>query len=49
VGSRILYLRAYMADPAKRLAGAATGGLCNLVLLILAIVGVAHAWTMALR
>ena len=41
---RILYLRAYMADPEKRLIGAATTGLCNVALLLLGIVGVAKAW-----
>jgi glutathione S-transferase len=46
---RILYMRAYMADPAKRLVGAGLTGLCNVVLLILSILGVAIAWSVALR
>ena len=41
---RILYLRAYMADPEKRLIGAALSGVLNLVLLGLSIVGVAMVW-----
>ena len=41
---RILYLRAYMADPEKRLIGAALSGVLNLVLLGLSIAGVAAAW-----
>ena len=41
---RILYLRAYMADPEKRLIGAALSGVLNLVLLGLSIVGVAEVW-----
>ena len=44
VASRILYLRAYMADPEKRLVGVMIGGLCNIALLLLAIIGVAEAW-----
>jgi glutathione S-transferase len=49
VVARILYLRAYMADPAKRLVGAGITGLCNVVLLVLAIVGLAMAWSAAVR
>ena len=41
---RILYLRAYMADPDKRLIGAALSGVLNLVLLGLAVAGVAAMW-----
>ena len=41
---RILYLRAYMADPEKRLIGAALSGVLNLVLLGLSIAGVAEVW-----
>lgn len=37
---RIVYLRAYMADPDKRLIGAATGGLTNLIMFIIAATGV---------
>jgi hypothetical protein len=44
VVARILYLRAYMADPEKRLIGAMLSGILNLILLVLAIVGVAMAW-----
>jgi glutathione S-transferase len=47
VATRLLYLRTYMADPDKRLAGAGLGGLCNLVLLILAVAGIAVAWVHA--
>ena len=49
VAARILYLRAYMADPEKRLIGAALTGLCSLVLLLLALAGVAIVWSAALR
>ena len=44
VVSRIVYLRGYMADPDKRLAGAMLGGLCNLALFLIAAVGVANVW-----
>ena len=44
VAGRIVYLRAYMADPEKRLIGAMLSGLLNLALLILAIAGVAKVW-----
>lgn len=44
VVSRIVYMRAYMADPEKRIVGAMMGGLCNFALSILAIVGLALAW-----
>jgi glutathione S-transferase len=44
LATRILYLRSYMADPATRLAGAGLGGLCNLVLLVLAAAGIVNAW-----
>jgi uncharacterized membrane protein YecN with MAPEG domain len=49
VAARIIYLRAYMADPEKRLIGAALSGICNLVLLLLALAGLASAWSAALR
>jgi hypothetical protein len=49
VVGRIIYLRAYMADPEKRLIGAAIGGLTNLSLLLLALAGVAMAWSSAIR
>ena len=44
VVARIVYLRAYMADPEKRLIGAMLSGILNLVLLLLAIAGVAMVW-----
>ena len=40
---RIVYLRAYMADPEKRLVGAALGGLTNLIMFIIAAAGVVRA------
>jgi uncharacterized MAPEG superfamily protein len=49
VAARIVYLRAYMADPAKRLIGAMMGGLINLALLLLSIVGIVMAWSAALK
>jgi glutathione S-transferase len=42
--SRIIYLRAYMAGPEKRLTGWIIGAFCNLALLILAISGLTIAW-----
>jgi glutathione S-transferase len=42
--ARIIYLRAYMAGPEKRLTGWIIGAVCNLALLILAIGGLAIAW-----
>jgi glutathione S-transferase len=45
--ARILYLRAYMADPETRLIGAMLSGLSNAVLALLAIAGVARAWMAA--
>ncbi|HTT81868.1 MAG TPA: MAPEG family protein [Rhizomicrobium sp.] len=44
--SRIIYLAGYMADPANRLAGAMIGGLCNMILFIIAAIGVARIWLM---
>lgn len=44
VVGRIVYLRAYMADPEKRLIGAATSGILNLILLLLSIAGLVSAW-----
>ncbi|HEY1607284.1 MAG TPA: MAPEG family protein [Allosphingosinicella sp.] len=44
VVGRILYLRAYMADPEKRLIGAATSGLLNIALLLLGLAGLVSAW-----
>jgi len=40
---RIVYLRAYMADPEKRLIGAGLGGLTNLIMFIIAAAGVVRA------
>jgi len=40
---RIVYLRAYMADPEKRLIGAGLGGLTNLIMLVIAAAGVVRA------
>jgi uncharacterized membrane protein YecN with MAPEG domain len=40
---RIVYLRAYMADPEKRLIGAGLGGLTNLIMLVIAAAGVIRA------
>ena len=40
---RIVYLRAYMADPDKRLIGAGLGGLTNLIMFIIAAAGVVRA------
>lgn len=42
--SRIVYLVGYMADPQKRLTGAMLGGLCNIVLFVIAAAGVARVW-----
>lgn len=44
VVSRIIYLAGYMADPDKRILGAMIGGVCNLILFIIAAVGVARIW-----
>jgi glutathione S-transferase len=46
--SRIIYLAGYMADPDKRLAGAMIGGVCNMVLFIIAAIGIARIWLMPL-
>jgi glutathione S-transferase len=46
--ARVIYMRGYMADPAKRLIGAMLGGLTNVVLFIIAAVGGVPACT-ALR
>jgi len=42
--SRVVYLRGYMADPEKRVAGAMIGGICSMLLLLIAIVGLVRAW-----
>ena len=47
VVGRILYLRAYMADPEKRLLGAALSGFINIALLLLGLAGVIAAWAAA--
>jgi glutathione S-transferase len=44
VAGRIIYLRAYMTDPEKRLIGAALSGVLNLILLLLSIAGLDSAW-----
>jgi glutathione S-transferase len=44
VAGRVVYSRAYMNDPEKRLIGAASSGLVNAALFVLAILGVARAW-----
>jgi len=44
---RIVYLRAYMADPDKRLIGAALGGFTNLIMFIIAAAGVVRACLLA--
>lgn len=44
VVGRILYMRAYMADPGRRLVGMMIGLFCNVALLVLAVGGLARAW-----
>jgi glutathione S-transferase len=44
IAGRIVYLRAYMADPEKRLIGAAMSGGLNLILLLLSLAGIISAW-----
>jgi glutathione S-transferase len=44
VVGRILYMYGYLADPKKRGPGFGISGLAQLLLLILAMVGVAQAW-----
>jgi glutathione S-transferase len=44
VAARVIYMISYLADPEKRRLGAGLGGLCDLILLILAIAGVVNAW-----
>lgn len=41
---RFLYMNGYMADPAKRSTGFSIATLCQLVLLILAIIGIVQTW-----
>ena len=41
---RILYMRGYMIEPAKRELGMTIGGIASLVLLIMALTGLAFAW-----
>lgn len=41
--ARIIYMRGYMADPSKRLLGAMLGGLTNVLMFIIATVGVIKA------
>ena len=42
--ARVVYMRGYMADTAKRQIGAMMGGLCSIVLFVIAAMGVAKAW-----
>ena len=42
--ARVIYLRGYMADPDKRVPGAMLGGLCDLLLFLIAAAGVIRAW-----
>jgi len=44
---RVIYLRAYMANPQSRLPGAAISLVTNLALLIIAVIGLIRAWTAA--
>ena len=41
---RFIYMSGYMADPAKRSTGFTIATLCQLVLLILAVVGIVQTW-----
>jgi glutathione S-transferase len=41
---RILYMRGYMADPNKRLTGAAMTGVSNIIMFFIAAAGVIKAW-----
>jgi glutathione S-transferase len=41
---RILYMRGYMADPKKRLIGAATTGVSSIIMFTIAAGGVIRAW-----
>jgi len=41
---RVIYLRAYMADPAKREVGFLVGAVAVIGLLVLSIIGIVHAW-----
>jgi glutathione S-transferase len=41
---RVIYLRGYMADPAKRLLGAGIGGFTNVAMFVIALSGVLRAW-----
>ena len=41
---RVIYLRAYMTEPSKRLPGAAISLFTNLALLIIAVIGIIRAW-----
>ena len=44
VVGRVVYMQLYMGDPAKRGPGTALGGVAELALLILSIVGIVQAW-----
>jgi uncharacterized membrane protein YecN with MAPEG domain len=42
--ARIIYMISYMADPDKRIVGAMLTGICDLVLFIIAAIGIVRAW-----
>lgn len=42
---RIIYMQAYMADPAKRSLGFGISALCQIALLLLAIAGIVMLWS----
>jgi glutathione S-transferase len=47
VVGRIVYMQAYMADPSKRGLGFGMSALSQIALLLLAIAGIAMAWSAA--
>lgn len=42
--ARVIYLRSYMGDPDQRIMPAGLGGLTNLAMFVVAVLGVARAW-----
>ena len=44
---RFFYMQAYIADPAKRGPGFGISALCEIALVILAIIGIVQAWSLA--
>jgi glutathione S-transferase len=46
---RIVFMRAYMADPARRLPGVVLGMFANLGLLVLTLIGLAQHWGLGQR